>query len=174
MSVAVASALSPLTSPAACHRGRSSGRYSLLFTSPPWRRLSRNVVCHCTSTLMTVRYMVHVGLMPRLRSRLQCRTVLTASPAGCVLIASNSITTRRTMWCASTRKLPQLPSHPLSVAARWRTCLSCQRCSRPECSSTMTSQRFVEPCHAALLRFASSVTSVYTSSTTASALWWCR
>jgi len=39
-------------------------------------------------------------------------------------------------------------------------------------------QRFLrrngEPCHAASLRFASSVTFVDTSLTTASALWWCR
>ena len=41
----------------------------------------------------------------------------------------------------------------------------------------MTSERlrmFVEPCHAAWLRFASSVTFVDTSPTTASAFWWCR
>jgi len=46
-----------------------------------------------------------------------------------------------------------------------------------ECSSTMTSEQllmFVEPCHAALLHFASSVTFVDTSLTTVSALWWCR
>ena len=78
-----------------CHRGRSSGRYSLFFTWPTWRRSSRSMVCHCTSTLMIVRYMAHVGLMPPLCSPLHCHSVLTASPAGCVLIASNSIPTRQ-------------------------------------------------------------------------------
>ena len=119
MFVVVASALSPSTSPAAYHRVRSSSRYSLLFTSPTWRRSSHNMVHHCTSTLMTVRYMAHVGLMPPLCSLLQCHGVLTLDSIASwiVLIASNSIPTRqRWLWCASTRKLQQLPSLPLSVA----------------------------------------------------------
>ena len=80
------------------------------------------------------------------------------------------------MWCASTRvschNFPVIRSPSLAYLFVLSTLFETW-----ECSSTMTSQRllmFVELCHAALLRFASSVTFVDTSPTTASALWWCR
>jgi len=114
--------------------------------------------------------------MPPLCSRLQCDSVLTASPAECVIIASNSIPTRR-RWCGacphvSCHNFPVIRSPSLAHLFVLSTLFETR-----ECSSTMTSERLVmfgEPCHSALLRFASSVTFVDTSPTTASAFWWCR
>ena len=166
-SVAVANALSPLTSPVACHRGRHSGRYSLLSTSLTWRQLSQNMVCHCISTLTTIRYMAHVSLMPPLCSLL-CHSVLTASSAGYILIASNSIPTRR-MWCAV---------HPLVSCHNFRvfSSLVCPVNAVRDLGVFIDSdlgaatnvRRTVSCC------FASSITFVNTSLISASALWWCR
>ena len=79
------------------------------------------------------------------------------------------------MWCASMRKLPQLTCHPLSIAGA-RVCpVNAVRDLGVFIDNDSEGlPMFGEPCHAALLHFASSVTFVDTSPTTASALWWCR
>ena len=78
------------------------------------------------------------------------------------------------MWCASTRKLPQLPSHSLSVTGALVCPVNAVRDLGVFINNDLGAATHVriEPCHAALLRFASSVTFVDTSPTTAFAL--CR
>jgi len=118
MSGAAANVPHPLTSAVVCHKGPFFDRYSSSSTPLVWRRLSRNMVFCYTSMLTIAKYMVAVVLLLLLPCRMTSVTECVNHVSGWMSSNRLQLNADKTvlMWCTSTRRLSQLPSHPLSVA----------------------------------------------------------
>jgi len=96
-------------------QGSFLGPILVIIYTTNWSRLLQNTGYRCTSMLMIARYTAPVALMLLSGWRPQCQCVDSISSWMWSNRLQLNADKTEVMWCSSTRKLPQLPSCPLSV-----------------------------------------------------------